>query len=113
MLIIIFIIFYYFLLFYCLYIYIYLNLNKKYKYEINYNTLNIITRFFNYKTRNLINIITLFGNNIKDKYKYIKYIAKLYNKKVINCNLHKLHNTNDIKELFFHKRKFAINKKHF
>ena len=95
----------FFLLFYFLYMYKFI---RKYKYKINCKTLNIITNFFNYRTRKLINIITLFGNNIKSKYKYIKYIARLYNKKIINCNLHKLHNTNDIKELLFHKQKFNV-----
>ena len=97
-----------FLLVYFIYIHKYKH--KNYIYKINYKTLNIIKKFFNHKT---INIITLLGNNIKSKYKYIKYIAKLYNKKIINCNLHALHNTNDLKELLFHKKKFVINEKHF
>jgi len=101
-----------FFLLFSLYIYKFIR-KYKYKYKINCKTLNIITNFFNYRTRKLINIITLFGNNIKSKYKYIKYIARLYDKKIINCNLHKLHNTNDIKELLFHKQKFVINNKKF
>jgi len=79
----------------------------KFKYKINYKinskTLKLIKKFFNKNTSNIINIIALLGNNIKRKYKYIKVIAKLYHKQIIKCNLHKLHNTNDITELLFHK----------
>jgi hypothetical protein len=59
----------------------------------------------------LINVISLLGDNKKAKVKYTKIIANLYKKKIINCNLYKLRDTNDIKELFFHKDIISINNK--
>ena len=81
----------------------------KYNNKINDKAFNIIKNFCNYKSNNLINVICLLGDNKKRKYNYTKIIANFYNRKIIYCNLHKLHNTNDIKELFFHKDIICIN----
>jgi hypothetical protein len=85
---------------------------SKNTYNINFKTLKIFNNFFNKNKSNIINIIALLGNNTKSKNKYIKVIAKLYHRKIIKCNLHKLHNTNDIKNLLFHKNTSITHNKH-
>jgi len=73
----------------------------------------IIKYFCNRKSKQLINIILLIGKNKKLINKYIKIIAILYNKQIFKCDLHKLYNTNDIKELFFHKNIINFNNKFY
>jgi hypothetical protein len=85
--------------------------SKYYNNKINEKCFTIIKNFCHYQTNDLINVISLLGDNKKTKAKYTKIIANLYKKKIINCNLYKLRDTNDIKELFFHKDIISINNK--
>ena len=79
---------------------VHLEINKT---KINYKAYKIIKHFCMYKSNEPITIILLIGQNKKNINKYIKIIANFYHKQVFTCDLHKIYNTNEIKELFFHK----------